>query len=102
MLPDTYTIPSDLHTTDYITSPWDTYDNDTSIELVTVKLHFISGYNRKLFDSVWHPSQTVERLSDGSVIMTLKVHLSNHFLAWYFGLTGESKYYNQKYCVIKC
>ena len=89
MLPDTYTIPSDFHPTDYITSPWDTYDNDTSIALVTVKLHFISGYNRKLFDTVWHPSQTVERLNDGSAIMTLKTHLSNHFIAWYFGLTGR-------------
>ncbi len=89
ILPDTYTIPSDFHTTDYITSPWDTYDNDTSIDLVTIKLHFISGYNKKLFDTVWHPSQTVERLNDGSAIMTLKAHLSNHFIAWYFGLTGR-------------
>ena len=89
ILPDTYVIPSDFHITDYITSPWDTFDNDTSIELVTVKLHFISGYNKKLFDTVWHPSQTVERLSDGSAVMTLKVRLSNHFIAWYFGLTGR-------------
>jgi predicted DNA-binding transcriptional regulator YafY len=89
ILPNTYTIPSDFHTTDYITSPWDTFDNDTSIELVTIKLHFISGYNKKLFDTIWHPSQTVERLSDGSVVMTLKARLSNHFIAWYFGLTGR-------------
>ena len=89
ILPDIYVIPSDFNTTDYITSPWDTFDNDTSIELVTVKLHFISGYNRKLFDTIWHPSQTIERLRDGSVVMTLKVRLSNHFIAWYFGLTGR-------------
>ena len=89
ILPDTYVIPADFHTTDYITSPWDTFDNDTSIELVIVKLHFISGYNKKLFDTIWHPSQTVERLADGSVVMTLKVRLSNHFIAWYFGLTGR-------------
>ena len=89
ILTDTYTIPPDFHTTDYITSPWDTFDNDTSIELVTVKLHFISGYNKKLFDTIWHPSQTIERLSDGSVVMTFKVRLSEHFIAWYFGLTGQ-------------
>ena len=89
ILPDIYVIPSDFHTTDYITSPWDTFDNDASIELVTIKLHFISGYNKKLFDTIWHPSQTVERLGDGSVIMTLKAHLSNHFIAWYVGLTGR-------------
>jgi predicted DNA-binding transcriptional regulator YafY len=89
ILTDTYVIPSDFHTTDYITSPWDTFDNDTSIELVTVKLHFISGYNKKLFDTIWHPSQTVERMSDGSVVMTFKVHLSGHFIAWFVGLTGQ-------------
>jgi predicted DNA-binding transcriptional regulator YafY len=89
ILPYTYVIPSDFHTTDYITSPWDTFDNDAFVELVTVKLHFISGYNKKLFDTVWHPSQTVERLEDGSVIMTLKTRLSAHFIAWYVGLTGR-------------
>jgi predicted DNA-binding transcriptional regulator YafY/predicted RNA-binding Zn-ribbon protein involved in translation (DUF1610 family) len=89
ILPEHYVIPSDFHTTDYITSPWDTFDNDRSIELVTIKLHFISGYNKKLFDTIWHPSQTVERLSDGSVVMTLKAHISNHFIAWYIGLTGR-------------
>ena len=89
ILTDTYLIPSDFHTTDYITSPWDTFDNDTSIELVTVKLHFISGYNKKLFDTIWHPSQTVERMGDGSVVMTFKVHLSGHFIAWFIGLTGQ-------------
>jgi predicted DNA-binding transcriptional regulator YafY len=89
ILPFTYVIPSDFHTTDYITSPWDTFDNEASIELVTVRLHFISGYNKKLFDTIWHPSQTVERLRDGSVIMTLKTHLSAHFIAWYVGLTGR-------------
>jgi predicted DNA-binding transcriptional regulator YafY len=89
ILPDTYIIPSEFHITDYITSPWDTFDNDTSIELVTIKLHFISGYNKKLFDTIWHPSQTVNRMNDGSVVMTLKARLSNHFIAWYFGLTGR-------------
>jgi predicted DNA-binding transcriptional regulator YafY/transcription elongation factor Elf1 len=89
ILPDTYIIPSDFHATDYITSPWDTFDNDASVELVTIKLHFISGYNKKLFDTIWHPSQTVERQSDGSVVMTLKAHPSNHFIAWYIGLTGR-------------
>jgi predicted DNA-binding transcriptional regulator YafY len=89
ILPYTYVIPSDFHTTDYITSPWDTFDNDAFLELVTVKLHFISGYNKKLFDTIWHPSQTVERLDDGSVIMTLKTRLSAHFIAWYVGLTGR-------------
>jgi len=89
ILPDTYVIPSDFRTTDYITSPWDTFDNDTSIELVTVKLHFISGYNTKIFDTIWHPSQTVERMGDGSVVMTFQVHLSGHFVAWYVGLTGR-------------
>ena len=89
ILPDTYVIPSDFHTTDYINSPWDTFDNDTSIELVIIKLHFISGYNKRVFDTIWHPSQTIERLSDGSVIMTLRARVSNHFIAWYVGLTGR-------------
>jgi len=53
------------------------------------KITFISGYNKKLFDTIWQPSQTVERLVMGSVIMTLKAHLSNHFIAWYVGLTGR-------------
>jgi predicted DNA-binding transcriptional regulator YafY len=85
ILPDTYVIPLDFHPSSY-NSP---LNMATPRELVTVKLHFLSGYSRSFFDTIWYPSQTIETLSDGTVIMTLIIYLSDSFFAWFLGLKGR-------------
>jgi predicted DNA-binding transcriptional regulator YafY len=82
MLRDNYTIPTDIHATNYITSEWDI---QPFRPLLNVKLRINKGFTRVIADTIWHPSQKLEQQSDGSVIMTVEVHLTDIFISWVLG-----------------
>ena len=79
--PDTYEIPSNFKEADYFdyfSSGWE--QTSTSAELV--KLRFTKKICSVMTDNIWHPSQRVEPLGDGSGIITFKVHDTLHLRAW--------------------
>lgn len=84
--PNHYIIPADFTTVENLGSEWDVNINH---ELETVKLHFNANVSSATAVTTWHPSQVVETLSDGSVIMTFKVRDVTYFRAWILGWGDE-------------
>jgi predicted DNA-binding transcriptional regulator YafY len=78
----TYEIPTDFSIVENLGSEWDVNVNQ---KLETVKLHFNSKISFSAMVTIWHPSQTVEALEDGSIIMTFRVRDITYFRAWVLG-----------------
>ncbi len=70
MMPKIYAIPADFDANEYFGSSWGVVVEG---EVKTVRLKFVPDLARIMEETVWHPSQVVERQKDGSVIVTLKV-----------------------------
>lgn len=77
--PGTYIIPEHFSAMDYLNSVWDVSEND-SIE--TIKLHFNPEASIIVKDVYWHSSQKIENLSDGSMILKLRLRNSESFRCW--------------------
>jgi predicted DNA-binding transcriptional regulator YafY len=78
---ETYTVPADFNAMDYFSSAWGVFVEEP---VETVKLRFAPRLNRPISEALWHPSQIMESLPDGSLIMTLRVHLTVDFRSWVF------------------
>jgi predicted DNA-binding transcriptional regulator YafY len=76
---ETYTIPADFDANEYLSAAW-----DISVEgdVKTVKLKFTPDVARIIQESIWHPSQVLEKQKDGSLLMTLNVMDTMEFLRW--------------------
>jgi len=79
MMPEVYEIPNSFDANQYFASSWGVFAGG---ETETVKLKFSPGVAQILEEVVWHPSQIIERLVDGSLIMTLRVSLNAEMLGW--------------------
>lgn len=77
-----YVIPPDFDANAYLGSSWGIVVGG---EVETVKLRFIPQIARIMEETVWHPSQVLERQSDGSVIMTLRVTNTVELYSWILG-----------------
>ncbi|MFA5629483.1 MAG: transcriptional regulator [Dehalococcoidales bacterium] len=77
-----YTIPQDFDANKYFSSAWGIIVDG---EEQTVKLKFIPQIARFAEETVWHPSQKLEKQPDGSVIMTIKVFYTSELLNWITG-----------------
>ncbi|MBI2831938.1 MAG: WYL domain-containing protein [Chloroflexi bacterium] len=79
---ETYVIPPDFDANTYFKPAWGI---TVEGEVATVRLKFVHELARLMEETVWHPSQILEKQSDGSVIMTLKVFDTREFCSWILG-----------------
>jgi predicted DNA-binding transcriptional regulator YafY len=80
---ETYTIPTDFDANRYLASSWGIVVED---EVKTVRLRIQDQeIARILSETVWHPSQSLEKQKDGSTIMTLMITDTYEFLSWILG-----------------
>lgn len=81
-LPETYTVPSDFDANAYLGSSWGIVVEG---EVKTIRLRIARELARLMEETVWHPSQRVERQADGSALMTLEVADTVEFYSWVLG-----------------
>lgn len=79
LLDEKYTVPADFDANEFFGSSWGI---TVYGEVKTVKLRFDPEIARIMEETVWHPSQVVERQKDGSVIMTLAVTVTDELSSW--------------------
>jgi len=80
---ESYTIPPDFDANEFLGSSWgiSVYGEVKTIKLKIVDPEII----RIMEETIWHPSQVVEKQRDGSVIMTLKVTDTIELYSWILG-----------------
>lgn len=74
-----YVIPPTFDANEFFGSSWGIAVYG---EVKTIKLRFIPEIARIMEETVWHPSQVVEKQKDGSVIMTLRVTVTDELRFW--------------------
>jgi predicted DNA-binding transcriptional regulator YafY len=80
---DSYTIPSDFDANEFFGSSWGIVVEGKP---KTIKLRITdTELVRIMGETVWHPSQVLERQKDGSVIMTLRVTDTVELHSWIMG-----------------
>jgi len=79
---ETYTIPADFDANKYFSGAWGIVVEG---EEQTVRLMFSPEIARLMEETIWHPSQVLERQADGSVIMTLRVFNTYELVTWILG-----------------
>jgi predicted DNA-binding transcriptional regulator YafY len=79
---ESYEIPSSFDPNKYLSSAWGIISDN---EGVTVRLKFMPQVTKILEETVYHPSQTIERLSDGSLLATFMVTDSIELTGWIMG-----------------
>jgi predicted DNA-binding transcriptional regulator YafY len=76
---ETYTIPADFDANKYFGPAWGV---SVEGEVKTVRLRFSRKVARLAEETVWHPSQVLERRRDGSLVMTLRVMDTIELFRW--------------------
>jgi len=79
---EAYTIPADFDANRYFKGAWGIVVEG---EEQTVRLKFSPEIARLMEETIWHPSQVLEKQADGSVIMTLKVFYTYELVTWILG-----------------
>ena len=79
---EVYTIPADFDANRYFSGAWGIVVEG---EEQTVKLKFSPEIARLMEETIWHPSQVLEKQTDGSVIMTLRVFYTYELVTWILG-----------------
>lgn len=79
---ETYTIPPDFDANKYFSAAWGIVVEG---EEQTIKLKFNAEIARLMEETIWHPSQVLEKQADGSVIMTLRVFYTYELVSWILG-----------------
>jgi len=81
-----YVIPTNFDANAYLSSSWGIVADG---EVKTIKLKFATEIASIMEETIWHPSQVLERQSDGSVIMTLRVSDTVELYSWILGWGGK-------------
>lgn len=77
-----YVISPDFDANAYLSSSWGIVVEG---EVKTIKLRFAPVLARLMEETIWHPSQVVQKQRDGSVIMTLRVTDTVDLYSWVMG-----------------
>jgi len=78
-----YTIPADFDANEFFGSSWGIVVEG---EVKTVKLRIKDPEIMRIMkETIWHPSQVLERETDGSMIMTLRVTETVDLFSWILG-----------------
>lgn len=81
LLEKTFEIPAELDIVSLLSGSWGVVWGDETV----VKLRFSPGVTRRVKESVWHTSQTIEDLPDGGCILTLTVASTLEMTPWIRG-----------------
>jgi len=81
ILEESFDIPAGLDLKTLLGSSWGVMWGEET----AVKLRFSPGVTRRVKESVWHPSQTIEDLSDGGCILTVVVASTIEITPWIRG-----------------
>jgi predicted DNA-binding transcriptional regulator YafY len=79
---DTYQIPDSFNPISYLSASLDIHFEE---ELITAKLRFDKSISNKIMSTIWHPSQVLTLLDNGSVMLTLRVRDNIDFRSWILG-----------------
>lgn len=83
LTPESYTIPPDFDANDFFGSSWGIVVEG---EVKTVKLKIEDPEIMRIIEeTIWHPSQVLEKHKDGSMIMTLKITDTVELYSWILG-----------------
>lgn len=77
-----YDVPAEFDVNAYLASAWVIEARD---EAETVRLKFKPYVARIMEETIWHPSQVIERQADGYLTMTLRVSISVELCSWILG-----------------
>ena len=77
-----YAMPADFDADEYLKGAWGIVVEG---EQQTVRLRFSPAIARLMEETIWHPSQVVERQADGSIMMTLTVFHTPELVTWILG-----------------
>jgi predicted DNA-binding transcriptional regulator YafY len=83
VLPETYSIPPDFDANKLFGSSWGIVV-DGEVKTIRLKIND-PALSRILSETVWHPSQTFQKRSDGSTVMTIKVTNTPELCTWIMG-----------------
>jgi proteasome accessory factor B len=82
LLPEHYEIPEDFDVYKWLESSWGIINEDE----VEIRLRFTPAVSRRVHESVWHHSQTLEELQDGGVLLKMRVggirEIKNWVMSW--------------------
>lgn len=81
LLGENFQIPEDFRLTELLASSWGVIWGEDTV----VKLRFSPNVTRRVKESVWHPSQKIEALSDGGCILTMRVGSVLEITPWIRG-----------------
>ncbi len=80
---ETYSIPPDFDANEYLGSSWGIVVEG---EVKTIRLKIVDPEIMRIMEeTVWHPSQVLEKQKDGSMIMTLRVTDTVDLYSWILG-----------------
>jgi predicted DNA-binding transcriptional regulator YafY len=80
MTSEPYTVPHDFDANEFFGSSWGIV---VEAEVETIKLKILTPeIVRIMQETIWHPSQVLERQSDGSMVMTLRVADTYELRGW--------------------
>jgi predicted DNA-binding transcriptional regulator YafY len=84
----TYEIPASFNAADYLKYSWGAVAEG---EINTVKLRFKPGISRVLMFTAFHPSQQIEQLADGAMLLTLTIRNTPDFLQFVLSLGCDAE-----------
>ncbi len=82
LMGESYSIPEDFDANEYLSSGFGIVAEKGS---AAIKLKFDKEIARLAEETVWHPTQTVKKLQDGSAEVSLKVSVSDELISWIMG-----------------
>ena len=81
LMDEEYVIPAEFDVYKWLESSWGIMSEDE----VEVRLHFAPSVYRRIHESVWHQSQHLEDLPDGSCLMSIRVGGIREIKNWVMG-----------------
>jgi predicted DNA-binding transcriptional regulator YafY len=83
IMDEKYDIPVDFDANEFFKSSWGiSIDGDIKVIKIRIKSPDVI---KLVEESVWHPSQVLEKQKDGSMVMTLKIIDTYEFYSWVLG-----------------
>ena len=77
-----YVIPAEFDANQHFAGAWGVIIGG---EEQAVRLKFRKEISRLIEETIWHPSQKLEKQTDGSLIMNLKVYSTYELTSWIMG-----------------
>jgi predicted DNA-binding transcriptional regulator YafY len=79
---ENYSIPAAFDANEYLSSGWGIVVGKGT---TAIKLKFNQETARLAEETIWHPTQSVKKLQDGSIEVSLKVIISDELISWILG-----------------